>query len=220
MKRAFSMFLVTAAIAVSGAVSVGAQGAPSKQVPSQPSRQTGAADDPLTVAKRQIVDLTASIAKLEERLKKAETANLRLSFRVSALEDRNRTVSLDPATPRQYQRLDNDEAFFVVSLEDATPYLDGYKVIIRIGNLMSARYSGFSLQGTWGPRYDWDKYTDESYKKWEAQKQSKEFSFTNALLPGTWNRVELTLPSTAATQLGFLEISIKTDTVWMNTSGN
>jgi len=102
-----------------------------------------------------------------------------------------------------------------VELADAISYYNsqseglGYEFAAEV-NLSSARYVGLKLDTTWGPRYDWDKATAESYKKWEEQKQNKEFSFPNPLLPGTWNKVELILPATKARQVGFIELSITT----------
>lgn len=170
-----------------------------------------------SATQKELKEVLAQIADLKEKLKKLESSNLRLSFQLSYLQNRNRTVSLDPASPKKYQRFDSQDGFFVVSFENAEPYLDGYRVAIEIGNLSSARYVGFKLDTTWGPRYDWEKSTEESYKKWEELRQKKEFTFTNPLLPGTWNKVELILPATKASQVGFIELSITTDTISFGT---
>ena len=161
----------------------------------------------------ELKDLAAQVASLKDQLSKLQTENLRLSFRISDLESKNRRVSLDPASPKKYQRLDTTAGFFLVSFENAETYLDGYRVFIEIGNLSSARYVGFTLDTTWGPRYDWDKYTEDSFKKWQGQTQTKKLTFTEPLASGQWNRVALILPSTSASQLGFVEISLDTDTV-------
>ncbi len=161
----------------------------------------------------QLAELGRTVDALQERLEKLESSSIRAYFDVANLKGRNKTISLDPATPKHYQRLDSEEGFFVVSLQDALPYLDGYRTVLRIGNLTSATYVGFKINATWGPRYDFDKYNPESYTKWETEKQTREFSFTDSLRPGAWNRIELIAPATSPNQMGFIEVSITTDTV-------
>ena len=123
------------------------------------------------------------------------------------------TVEIDPAVPNQYLRLDSTSGFFVVSLKDITPYLDGFRVTLEVGNLTSARYVGFKLNATWGPRFDYSKYSAEAYQKWESQKQTNSFPYTDPIVTATWNKVDLILPSTSSSQLGFINVSIDTNIV-------
>jgi len=216
MRHALEFLLIGAVMLATGHADMAspkaARSSPQQQktVPKPTPSQT---EDPIAGVRKEIKDVLAQIGSLQDRVKKLESSNIRLKIQVLGLQQRNRSVSLDPATPKQYQRLDSDAGSFLLSLSDAVPYLDGFRVTVHIGNLTSASYVGFKLDSTWGPRYDWEKYTEESYKKWESLKETKEFSFTDTLQPAAWNKVDLILPATGATQLGFIEVSLKTDVV-------
>ncbi len=181
-----------------------------QKVPPKPSQDPTAE---LAAVRDEIRGLRAQLAELQERLKRTEASAFRLQWGLSDLQNRNLSVSLDPAAPKKYQRLDSSSGFFLASLQNVEPYLDGFRITLNIGNLTSARYDGFKLSATWGPRYDWDKFTPETYKKWESQKQSKDFSYTDSLMPGTWNKADLILPTTTPSQVGFIQVSIDTDIV-------
>lgn len=219
MPRIARIFVVFAAIMVWNAATAAAIAA---NVRTQQPRQTATpkpAQDPaaeIASLRSDVKALRAQLAELDKRLKTMTSRSLRLQFDVSDLKNRNLTVSLDPAVPKQFQRLDSSSGFFIVSLQEVVPYLDGFRVTLHVGNLTSARYAGFKLNATWGPRYDW--YTEESYNKWESQKQTKEFSYTDVLLPGNWNKVDLLLPTTGPTQLGFIEVSIGTNLVSLSSN--
>lgn len=158
---------------------------------------------------KQVEELRQEVQNLRQRLSRLNLDVIRLR----AAQDAYKTVELDPASPRKYQRIDSDTGSFLISVEEAEPYLDGYKVQLEIGNPSSASYSGFSVTVRWGKKYDWDKFDAASHEKWEKSIREKEISFTNSLVPGMWNRVELILTPTKADELGFLEVSIKTDTI-------
>jgi outer membrane murein-binding lipoprotein Lpp len=52
----------------------------------------------------------------------------------------HRTVFLD-ATAKGFERIDTDTGSFFISVEDVQPYLDGYKLRLKIGNPSSATFN-------------------------------------------------------------------------------
>lgn len=66
---------------------------------------------------------------------------------------------------------------FAVSCKNVIPYLDGYKIVLDIGNLTSARFNGAKLSVNWG----------------KANEHKKEISVTNNFPPGRYTPVELVL---------------------------
>lgn len=189
-------------ILVSFAVAVAAVGqapAPSsKPIP----RQSASASDDLA---RKIDVLSERVAELE---KTVETfVNLVVSIQPT------KDVDLDPSSVRKYSRLDLENGFVLVSLESATPYLDGIQATIRIGNPLNVAYDGFKIKSQWGKRYDQSKFT--SYDQWRKSLHSKEDSFTDSLAPGSWTPVQLLLPDTEASEFGYLNITITTNILSM-----
>jgi hypothetical protein len=164
---------------------------------------------------KQIEQLENQIVTLRERVKASESAASNLETRVLKLElaqSNHESIEVD-LTSRQYQRLDTETGTFLISVEDVSPYLDGYRVTLSIGNPSYATYKGFDLHAKWSGAYDWTKYSEASFKQWEASIREKSDSFPDSLDPGKWNKVDLLLPSTPASQLGYLQLSMVTNTI-------
>lgn len=171
---------------------------------------------PLAPANDQVVKLQKRVVELEEQLERVRSLATALNSRVLSLEiarESETEVTIDPAQATGYQKLVSGVGFLLISFKDASPYLDGYRVALQIGNPLSATFHGFKLKVKWGPRYDWKRFSGESYQKWVKTLQEKESHFTEALNPGTWNPVTLVLPNTKPDQLGYLSLSIETDRI-------
>lgn len=110
------------------------------------------------------------------------------------------SIQLDP-TQKAYQRLDTASGFFLISCQDATPYLDGYKLLLDVGNPTSATYHGFTFNVTWGGAFETVS---------DTVAHSKDVSFTNQLKPASWNRVELILTPASAEEMKSIFLSMET----------
>lgn len=126
--------------------------------------------------------------------------------------ERYQSATFDPAD-KGYGRLDTSGGTFLVSVEDAKPFLDGYKIAMKIGNIQSIGYRGYTIKATWGSKWERDK----DYQKWKSSLKTKEVRMTEQLVPGAWNRMELTLAPAKAADIGHLEIEMVTDVVVMAT---
>lgn len=140
------------------------------------------------------------------------------TWKLIALEsklDQYNSVTLDPSIPKQYARVNSSSGFFLVSLQNVEPYLDGVKVRLNIGNPLSATYGGFKIKAKWGP-----KWNHVSVKEWQSVLREKELSFTDSLESGRWNEVELILSPATPEDFGHLKIAIETDTVSLHRMPN
>ena len=102
----------------------------------------------------------------------------------------------------------------MVILNSAEPYIDGYRLQLRIGNPMAARYDGFKLTLSWqnpAPEQkagESDEESQKRYEEWLKEKpHEKEVSFTETLYPSSWNNVSVVISPASAEQLKTLEIS-------------
>jgi hypothetical protein len=166
--------------------------------------------------RRELEDLRKEVSDLR---KETVTLKSRVDFGdyiLSTKQTKSDSVSLD-LTSRNYQRLDTDNGFFLVSVSEALPYLNGYKIQLKVGNPSYATYADYKLKIRWSKPYDWAKYTQASYDEWNKAVQEKEISFPGSLEPGTWNNVEVILAPVAADQLGYLMLSMETSTVYLRT---
>src|ERR1035437_5959858 len=135
------------------------------------------------------------IEALQGRVRLLQNDLWRLQARVS----RHDSVSLDP-TEKGYGRIDSTSGFFLVMLNSAEPYLNGYRLQIRIGNPMAATYNGFKLTLSWQNPAPEQKpgESDEQFQKREEEwlkerPHEKEVSFTDTLYPSSWNNVSVVI---------------------------
>ena len=165
---------------------------------------------------RKVAELQQQVAELKQvvaRLDSSIDSLWREMFQTNAKLDAHRAVQLDLASPHKFQRIDTDTGSFLLSVDDAISYLDGYKIRLNIGNPSAAKYDGFKLKVKWSKGYDYSNFKTASYLRWQKAIREKEVSFTETLQPGIWNRVEMILSPAAADELGYLEVSLDTDTV-------
>lgn len=159
---------------------------------------------------KEVANLREQVGKLSKSLSEVETAVIKLRTDVDLYKE----VELDLSAPRKYQRLDATQGTgsFLISVQDAVPYLDGYKVHLNIGNPSAARYTGFKLKMKWAKHLPGDAGWD-SYLEWLKAIKEKEVSFTEPLMPGTWNKIEVILSPASADELGYFDVSVETDII-------
>jgi len=162
-------------------------------------------------------------------LSSGEAENLKkqideLEIKVFDLEFRQnefRTAWFDTSEGKGFGRVDANIGFFLVTLENVEPYLDGQKVTLLIGNPHSVAFNGFELKASWSARYPDRKLpSEEKEKQWKAFRASqrdKDIKLTNVLRPGVWNKVQFTIAPAKPDEFGRLGISISTNHVSLST---
>ena len=161
---------------------------------------------------KQLADLRDEVLLLRQKLISLETALKFDEYQLKNKQERQDSIVLNLAE-HTFQRLDTDSGFFLISVKEAVPYLNGYKLHLNIGNPLSASYSGVKVKARWAQAYNYTKYTEASFDEWQKSIQEKETSLVDVLDAGTWNNVEVILAPATTEQLGFVTLSISTDTV-------
>jgi hypothetical protein len=170
----------------------------------------------LTVLRQENKKLQGAIERLQTDIEKQreEFDGFRQAFwrmrNSGFLSGKSKAVVLDPSL-QTYGRVDTENGFLFVACEDVVSFLDGYKVKLRVGNPLLARYSGFKITVRWGRRYNGPDNDVASYGEWHSRLKNREFSYPQELAPGRWNLVEITLPQTDASEVGHIEAGIETD---------
>lgn len=139
-----------------------------------------------------------------------------LESRVNALEyqrSKDDSVELDTSNPHAgFQKLNSNNGVFLVSLKSIERYLNGYKVVVEFGNPSTATFEGFELETVWNKREP-DGTNFDNWRSWYERRKHKKFTYSSSLLPGRWNEVEIFIVPAAVDELGYLGISIETNTV-------
>jgi hypothetical protein len=155
-------------------------------------------------------DYTAEIAAVRKDVEKLRQES-EINWMVLREDAPRRVVELDPAK-KDYSRLDASSGFFLVSCRNVQPYLDGFKVTIRIGNPLNCSFDGFEVGTEWGPRYQGALKDGAAYATWRSAVRLQVFSFPDSLTKGHWNDVDLILAGTKPGDLGYIKVYINTPT--------
>jgi hypothetical protein len=111
---------------------------------------------------------------LQEKVASLERDLLQLRMQVNAMSEGSATVSTEE---KGYSIAQTKYGSFAIVCKNATPYLDGYKVQLSIGNLTSAQFKGAKIHLIWG----------------KSLTSSKDMSVTNSFLSGRYTTVELVM---------------------------
>lgn len=173
------------------------------------TQKPGAPQDAASRLQQLVTKLERDVASLQAKVKELEDGLGSVQSELWSLEGEKRdTIALDVSS-RAHQRLDTDFGSFLVSIEDVSPYLNGQRLKLNVGNLSYVTYRGFTITAAWGKKFT----AGMKFADWRPSRQEKEISFTDTLLPGRWNRVDLFLVPASAEQLGFVNITMKTSVV-------
>ena len=138
---------------------------------------------------------------------------------VQNVQNRYKTVVFDATESRDYQVLQTTSGQFLVALEEANPYLDGYRLKFTFGNPYSATFKGLEVSVTWGKSFD--KFSESQslteYPKWQQSLRSKQVTLTQDLEPATWNIVNIVVSPAKSDQLSYVEVSMTTKSVSLRT---
>jgi hypothetical protein len=153
----------------------------------------------------------AQIAAMKSQLDDLQKAVTVLRLDLNSTKSRYESALLDISS-KGYERVDTTSGFFLVSLKEVKAYANGFKLTLQIGNPSSATYSGFSINAKWGKSFD--KVND--YAAWEKSQHENKVTFTEKLLPSSWNTVDLVLAPAQKEDLEYIEVSLETNDVYLN----
>jgi outer membrane murein-binding lipoprotein Lpp len=148
-------------------------------------RQTSPSTTPSPSA-QVMHDLSAKIDRLEAQIR-------RLESRVDSLEVGSSAVI--STEDELYGLARTSHGTFVISAKRVTPYLDGFKVLLEIGNLTSANFLGAEISVSWGSAFG----------------NSRRFKVLNRFNAGSFTDVEVALTPAKAEDVKRLATSILVD---------
>lgn len=139
--------------------------------------------------------LSNSIKELDNKTERAEA---RLSARID--DESIRQVQLNCSEPNGFARVESNNGTFYIGCEDVQPFLDGFKLILRIGNPYFAAYGAAALHLSW-------------WSGLPSARHSVQVTLTGKLRPGIWNRVEVRLTPATNDDLKSTFVSLEVNQV-------
>lgn len=103
--------------------------------------------------------------------------------------------------------------YFLVACDDATSYLNGHRLTLRVGNPQAVNYNGITLTVSWGrklPEKLWE-------VGWHEQELSglntQRFQFPTSIPPGSWATLHVVLAPSTPEDLAVVVISVESNSV-------
>lgn len=145
------------------------------------------------------------VAALEKRIRFLERKIIELDSK----QTQDEYVELD-TTKDSYSRVNSNNGTFLVRVMKVEPYLNGYRVVLGVGNITTATFRGCDLTVTWGTKEP--DYSD-NWNAWFKSLRTKDEHFNTVLLPGNWNEVVIILVPAKADELAYFQLSMRTNSL-------
>lgn len=115
---------------------------------------------------------------------------------------------LDP-TAKGFQSIATPLGTLLLTDTESTPYLDGFSVRFKIGNLTSANLSSVKVTAQWGPPFLRKGQSDaDAIEEYFQNQHTNEYTLSEVLVAGRWTPVELKVTPADATTIRNLRIQL------------
>lgn len=149
------------------------------------------------------------LAKSGEALK-LELASIKVDTSFNTLMLNIQTASYTAGlnlTDKSFSAVRTSLGLFLVSVQDVTPFANGVKLRLDVGNPQAMTYSGLKF------RISWKTASNSS-----GPDETKEIDLPQRFLPGMWNRAELVISPAKADDLVDVRVSIDPNQVQLQTA--
>lgn len=148
-------------------------------------------------------ETVASPAEMQAQVEDLRSEIDLLKLRADELEPHPAHVSTEEMV---YGVAQTQFGAFTVKAMGVTPYLDGFKVKLAIGNLTSATFHGVKLKVTWGPLMP-----GSAPARMRAFKAPKDHAFdlTTVLRPGADTNAEVSLTPAKPEEVKFIAVGLE-----------
>jgi hypothetical protein len=163
-------------------------------------------DSSQTASKSHLDSIYAVVA---ESLATLQAYGDGLRDRIEKLEAREASVSTETQT---HSMARTKFGPFLFVCRGVTPYQDGYKVKLSVGNLTSATFRGARLNVEWGLPRPHPMHLEE-YQDYVESMKSKGFGVTTVFLPGRYTNIEIALTPAKAEEIKTIRIGIQFDEI-------
>lgn len=133
-----------------------------------------------------------------------------LKLRVETLESQRSSATVK-TDAQGYDIARTKHGPVTVSAVGVTPFLDGFKVQLRVGNLTGASFEGAKVKVEWG--LPWDPKAAQEYFK---SRKSKDFSVTQTFRAGSFTDVEVAVTPAAPSEVKELEVGLQFNSMRMS----
>jgi hypothetical protein len=172
--------------------------------PANPFDQFGGLPVAEPSVSKQLTDLKLRVQEMEMASRRAGWA-----------EEAKYQATLDP-TAKGFTVIETSLGRFLLADTEVTPYLDGYSVRFKVGNLLAATLTGCKITARWGPPYvrgtnDLRTAMAATEKQW----RTNNFDIPDVFYSGLWTPLELKIVPADSASIRNLSIELQPTTVNM-----
>jgi hypothetical protein len=132
-------------------------------------------------------------------------------LRLQLANSARRHMDLDPVD-HSFHALETSSLTLLVALEDITPYLDGFKLHVKIGNPYNMTFDGCTVFCQWGLS-GFGSNGIYNAKEWRDSQKSNTVEIATQLLSGCWTPAEVPVVPATTDELRQLRLSVDTKSV-------
>lgn len=106
-------------------------------------------------------------------------------------------------TKKGYGTISSNIGYFLISAEDVQPYLEGYKITLKIGNPSAMTFNGMTINLVYPSlksTTEGEGSTSKSFLDY-SNNESSVSQFTEKFYPGRWTKIVVSLPRLSLAQL-------------------
>jgi len=164
---------------------------------------------------KKLNEIESKVIQLEKMVTSSEAEISNLNVKISELESKNKSLEstlkfndflneIDKfayLTPggSGYSTIRFDLGVLTVDLADIKPYANGSKITLNFGNTLSSSIDG--LKGT----FEWGT-VDENGSPLNDKSKTKEITFSEVLVAGSWTQISIVLDGIPPEEFGFLRL--------------
>jgi Protein of unknown function (DUF3251) len=177
------------------------------------SQQSG---DEVSLLRQEVLALRQEVGELKATLSDVNTRTAEntadlIELRWSMDDLLTDTAELSPGEDG-YSVARSNGLPFMIALRKVTPFADGQRILLHIGNPHNATYLTPKLTVRWGPRKAASQ-SAEDLGAWVRSLRTKEERILTDLRPGSWNHVTVTLAPASNEEVGYIDVGIELSTV-------
>lgn len=152
--------------------------------------------------RKEIADLREENKELRQKVASLEFSNYLNDARLSSIDQSPATITDGDG----YGIGRTPQGPVAIVMDKIQPYLDGYKVTLRVGNMAAASMNGGEFEVEWGLQYGAKNATPSQV---HASKKTKTFSSTSQFPSGAYTLVDVTLTPATPDEVKTLNVSTK-----------
>ncbi|MNK97378.1 hypothetical protein D3C87_1177090 [compost metagenome] len=164
----------------------------------------------VTEQSQVIAQLTTTNSKFASDIAKLQGEVLNLQWEDALAGDPNTAIL--SVTEKGYSVAEMPVGSVLIAVRDVTPYANGVKIKLDIGNPTSATFPGLKLQVAWANAAPGSKNYDSNTH------QKKEISIAGDIKPGVWNTEEIVLAPAKPDQVDYVSIKPSAPRVVLRTT--